>query len=76
MASDDWRPIETAPKERVGPASYEDHGPYLLLGLGKNMHVGCWHWHQNGKTGNWKTSGGVIFPTHWMPLPPPPGGKT
>jgi hypothetical protein len=71
-----WQPIETAPKERVGPHLYENHGPTILLGFaGTNaIKTGRWEWHQNGRTGNWKCEGRVTFqkPTHWMPLPEPP----
>lgn len=37
------------------------------------IHVACmtkWGWYGNAHSGN--VSGGVVIPSHWMPLPPPP----
>ncbi len=69
-----WQPIETAPKERVGPAIYEDHGPTILVSDGiRNCAVAQWCWHKNMKTGNWKYPGkGIVVwfsPKLWMPVP-------
>jgi hypothetical protein len=61
--SNNWQPIETAPK--IGNGS-----PILLLfsratGVFVGRWMGPWGWVSvPGKYGR--------HPTHWMPLPPPP----
>lgn len=71
----EWQLIETAPRERIGPESYHNHGPAILCcvrGTGL-VFMAHWNWHRNGKTGNWKIEYANRVPwqtpTHWMPLP-------
>lgn len=71
----EWRPIETAPK---------DGTPVLLYVKEYSSTVTIEGWWQGGLDGNWACvwldvhgcgccSGSDPNPTHWMPLPPPPG---
>jgi hypothetical protein len=61
-----WQPIETAPKD----------GTYLLLASGENVTTGrCiedgrWFETNSDPTDYWD---GELQPTHWRPLPDPPG---
>lgn len=75
-ATGEWQPIDSAPKDRVGPASYENHGPRILaVNARRTVRIVRWDWHQNGKTGNWKEDDGRVTYgplTHWQPLPEPP----
>lgn len=70
--SEDWQPIETAPKDRR-----------LLLWDGHDMLIGFWGVSPSpycfaGWTTGWETASGYdvgyapISPTHWQPLPEPP----
>lgn len=84
-AAQAWRPIETAPKdgtwvlvtwaENAG-SSGDDEGSQPAV-------VAQWTTLCNGMTvkGHWQFAwfdggyyGHIYQPTHWMPLPPPPGG--
>ncbi len=63
----EWQPIETAPK---------DGTPFLAFGISPGQYkfeygddIGVTRW-KVGYGGSW--SGGPAYPTHWMPLPPPP----
>lgn len=66
----EWQPIETAPKDGrrilVSEANYVDS-------------IGCayWSYSKEWKEEGWYSSAccddiTMFFPTHWMPLPPPP----
>lgn len=64
-----WKPIDTAPKDGtyvlVGQWMVDYEGPYFRMGV-------SWWSEQWGWGGNVPDE-----PTHWMPLPPPPGeGET
>ena len=60
----DWQDISTAPRDKMVLTGHtEDDAP--ILGY---YHRGAWREH-NGK-------GTVIHPTHWRPLPAPPGAAT
>jgi len=65
-----WQPIETAPK---------DGTDVLLAGTGTyDVTVGSFYKATKGPSvcDGWYYQDGSsrIEPTHWMPLPPPPGG--
>ena len=62
-----WKPIETAPKDGTH-----------TLGFWKPI-GGLWYGDDYGVTYFdsgvwWVEDGEVVEPTHWMPLPDPPGG--
>ena len=66
----DWQPIETAPKD----------GTHVLLGWAVGVGLvlsGYWPDWRGRKA--WVTCvgqyQGSAAPTHWMPLPPPPGER-
>lgn len=66
-----WQPIETAPKDGTVVLIHDpDDAPYtgiVTIGLfdGEKWN-GCDHgYHMN--------AGIIVAPTHWMPLPSPPG---
>ena len=59
----DWQPIDSAPKD----------GPILLFYQGE-MIVGYWLLSPD-ELGGWHEASNdacQFYPTHWMPLPPPP----
>lgn len=57
-----WQPIETAPRE-IDVLCYLDRGrPPVVAGYFKDS--GGWYTYDEPYTRLW--------PTHWMPLPPPP----
>ncbi len=62
-AMSEWKPIETAPK---------DHDLVLLYRLGDGVRPGYWdetYWLATETQG---LTGGLMQPTHWMPLPEGP----
>ena len=71
--SEKWLPIESAPKD----------GTKIVLGGPTWVDVGSWDdWYDQSAPGwfsetnhNGYISAG-LDPTHWMPLPPPPGSET
>ena len=64
-----WQPIETAPTENYAKAILADCDGGVAEGfLDKGIRGGVegkkeWVWRYNEK---------LAWPTHWMPLPPPP----
>jgi hypothetical protein len=58
-------PIETAPKDV----------PEILLSNGEQVSSGGWFSGEDDHEAQWMDWGGGMLPepTHWMPLPPPPG---
>lgn len=68
----EWQPIETA---EIRPFDKEkwfmDHSPRLLLWNGHYAEIGSYGFTSKGK-GRWRNYGGIVTPTHWMPLPPSP----
>ncbi len=57
----DWQPINTAPKD----------GTYVLVyGRHEGVRIGKWE----TLFDDWEApyEGGLLEPTHWMPLPDPP----
>lgn len=76
----EWQPIETAPKDGTPIVLYA--GRYGALGMG--ICCGAWRWNQwriygvaNGPPSSGKKKEtqwlDEVAPTHWRPLPPPPG---
>lgn len=66
VTADDWRPIETAPKD----------GTSILLATAGKPGVDLLEW-KGGKRGGWTTECGSFqygdgIYTHWQPLPTPP----
>jgi hypothetical protein len=78
MMSDDWQPIETAPK---------DGRQVLLFSPGSipEVVVGKWETYEGDPGEAWwayaETALSDLFgevdpePSHWMPLPPPPANR-
>ena len=67
----DWQPIETAPRDGTTVLGYlpgrrldEDRDDVVTI-----------YWHDLWGTPGWciTESGEGVGPTHWMPLPEPPG---
>lgn len=74
-AEDKWRPIETAPRNR-SVLLFGKMRPHEMFGSTEKLMVfsGYWDeidtaWCSTGST--W--TGPFFEPTHWMPLPLPPG---
>jgi hypothetical protein len=73
MLTDEWQPIETAPRDETAvllyfPGSWETDG--VRVGW---WHEGAWYEHE------WSSNPMTDFyeePTHWMPLPHPPQEQT
>jgi hypothetical protein len=66
----EWQPIETAPRD----------GTEIDLWASGRRWADC-HWHlgewlrwQSDSVDEEPTHKRIAFPTHWMPLPPAPGG--
>ena len=68
-----WQPIETAPIKPFDEANwYISHSPYLLLWTESGAVIGSYSFTTKKGKGRWRTWGGTIVPTHWMPLPAAP----
>ena len=78
---DEWQPIETGPKQGTEVLLSLDgcvhEGRYMMAGRDPYLAEG-WYW--AGFGGSTRTiynhpSGAVgpIYPSHWMPVPEPPG---
>ena len=70
-----WQPIETAPKDRFlllcGPSGYTTIPLVFTTGrMCSDYHAGRWIDHANDDLSDWG-----FEPTHWMPLPAPPGSQ-
>ena len=74
----DWQPIETAPRDGTwvllagGSIEYGwdgDSAPAVVAGQCVRPDPECWQfaWYDGGYYGEYEN------PTHWMPLPEPPG---
>jgi len=84
MSGSDWQPIETAPKDGSEFLAYgEDiNGDGPKIGLSRWRSSKEEHWEAVGDrkkelrerdTSAWDYDADIVFPTHWMPLPAPPG---
>jgi hypothetical protein len=73
--SEEWRPIETAPKDGTWIVAWCVH-PYASSMTQPDEYVGpvvaSWIDHNGG---GWTWHGHLGNFTHWMPLPPPPATK-
>lgn len=59
-----WQPIETAPKDTT---------EVIVMIRPKVIRLG-WYFAPSSMTFGWRDENNrSIKPTHWMPLPPPPG---
>lgn len=71
MTFPSWQDISTAPKDGSEFLGFGNCGIWMTV----------WRWRVIGGTeseGNWcevGSNGALRFLTHWMPLPPAPGGK-
>ncbi len=65
---DNWQTIDNAPRGNV-----IEHGPRILLGWAGRQDVAI----ARCEGGVWRDGygGACIDPTHWQPLPPPPGDE-
>jgi Protein of unknown function (DUF551) len=73
----DWQPIETAPKRTYGVCSkimILGHDTKKWIRFGK-WYVGerAWYYSGTSERSQWSQVRGDE-PTHWMPMPKPPGG--
>ena len=63
----DWQPIQTAPKD----------GTWALLWNGRRLHIASYDRVESAWVSSFKTVTRRLAvlpePTHWMPLPEPPG---
>lgn len=64
----EWRPIETAPKDHTWILVWCEHGQYVV-GWNDEDGIGWWVVDDN-KHGPYMLRGSA--PTHWFPLPTPP----
>ena len=69
-----WEPIETAPVKPYDEATWFVSGPAVLLWNGNWCEIGSYSYTRKG-SGRWRSMHGVVFATHWMPLPEPPNAK-
>lgn len=70
----DWQPIETAPKDGRGILAWfgKDVGVHQVAWTGYYDDLKMWCV-DDGKHGPYALRGyNDPYPTHWMPLPPPP----
>lgn len=65
-----WQPIETYPIPAYDADNWYRSAPPTLLFTG-GVVIGWYSYTQRGK-GRWQAFGGIVHPTHWMPLPDPP----
>jgi hypothetical protein len=68
--SNEWQPIETAPKDRLLLLCCVGWKPSEAKGEPWPVKVGGW-WN-----GVWNIFGASWRPTHWMPLPAPPSARS
>ena len=82
----EWQPIETAPRDGTAILLFIPDG-YTLCGLTDGVVIGHWsaadlpadapehddNWYQLNQDGGFPCD---ILPTHWMPLPEPPGKES
>ena len=69
-----WRPIKTAPKGEIYRDGQSAYAEYILIWYpGTLAPLRARWWQADSGPNNFLADGGwAVFPTHWMPLPPPP----
>src|SRR5215469_4620566 len=79
--AEEWQPIESAPKDGTALLWFPDFPT-------NEVQLGSWHAYSEpawGLEGEWRdkdtgeffeNGDGYVCPTHWRPLPPPPGQAT
>lgn len=69
-----WRPISTAPKDEIYRDGQNAYAKYILIWYsGALVPLRARWWQADSGANNFLADGGwAVFPTHWMPLPPPP----
>lgn len=71
----EWKPIESAPKDGTSVLGYFPAGAKYVA----RADVSPIFWEKAMELWTNPVSGHFCFhapPTHWMPLPPPPGSET
>lgn len=63
ILNNQWQPIETAPKDESWIITYTPNGYY------RGVHHNRW----SEKNNSWWKDNIIDLPTHWQPLPKPPG---
>ena len=74
--SDDWRPIETAPKDGATVLLWDRDVGHHEIGRWSDRHQ-CWHQIEWGPDEEPPVDADMIqrtiyLPSHWQPLPQPP----
>lgn len=68
LSEPEWQPISTAPRDGTPVLVYAPYGGGFITQS---------YWKAMPNNGHmWVVDCGEICPTHWMPLPSPPKGKT
>lgn len=70
----EWQPIETAPIKPFDKEHWYMDGPRMLVARSGHITIAQYGYTKTGR-GRWRNSLGVFCPTHWMPLPAPPGDE-
>ena len=82
-----WQPIETAPRDATAILVMRDIWPGARSGRaeecnGRNTYVAAWWPDERGGQGAWICYMDAVLdpecpvePTHWLPLPDPPGAQ-
>lgn len=66
----EWQPIETAPKDGTIILGYDDSGVVAAMRFVVPMYGGHPEWELAELS--WPNDSMSAYPTHWMPMPPPP----
>lgn len=76
--SEQWKPISTAPKDGTWILIYQPASMWQSKRAARQAVIRVAYWHQPANLshdGFW-LGGHTYRPTHWMPLPAPPGVRT
>lgn len=78
MVPDDWRPIETAPKDGTRIILGNEHGTWVgeFVAVYGSGYVPSEPWHSAMLNVRHMPRGCSLIPTHWMPLPAAPKEPT